>query len=53
MDKAEVRFYESRKGPDQRANWYCEKRIKLSLGGMSPLEYSQSKGIQTPNLSTG
>ena len=36
---------------DQYLHWYCEKRIKLSLGGMSPLEYRQSKGIRTPNLS--
>ena len=38
---------------DQYLHWYCEKRIKLSLGGMSPLEYRQSKGIRTPNLSAG
>ena len=38
---------------DQYLHWYCEKRIRLSLGGMSPLEYRQSKGIRTPNLSAG
>ena len=26
-------------------HWYNEKRIKLSLGGMSPLEYRQSLGL--------
>ena len=26
-------------------NWYCDKRIKLSLGGMSPLEYRRSLGL--------
>ena len=25
--------------------WYNEKRIKLSLGGMSPLEYRRSLGL--------
>ena len=25
--------------------WYNEKRIKISLGNMSPLEYRQSLGI--------
>ena len=38
---------------DQYLHWYCEKRIKLSLGEMSPLEYRKSKGIRTPNLSAG
>ena len=38
---------------DQYLHWYCEKRIKLSLDGMSPLEYRKSKGIRTPNLSAG
>ena len=32
---------------DQYLHWYCEKRIKLSLGGMSPLEYRRSKGLLT------
>ncbi len=26
-------------------HWYCKDRIKLSLGGMSPLEYRQSLGL--------
>lgn len=26
-------------------NWYREKRIKISLGGMSPLEYRQNLGL--------
>jgi transposase InsO family protein/transposase-like protein len=26
-------------------NWYAEKRIKLSLGGMSPLNYRKSLGL--------
>ena len=34
---------------DQYLRWYCEKRIKLSLGGMSPLEYRHSKGLLTPS----
>ena len=25
--------------------WYREKRIKVSLGGMSPLEYRRSLGM--------
>ncbi|MEE3394945.1 MAG: IS3 family transposase, partial [Candidatus Onthomonas sp.] len=25
--------------------WYREKRIKISLGGMSPVEYRQSLGL--------
>jgi transposase InsO family protein/transposase-like protein len=25
--------------------WYCKKRIKLSLGGMSPMEYRKSLGL--------
>ena len=25
-------------------HWYCHKRIKLSLGGMSPINYRKSKG---------
>jgi putative transposase len=25
--------------------WYNEKRIKMSLGGMSPLEYRRSRGL--------
>ena len=25
--------------------WYAEKRIKLSLGGLSPLQYRQSLGL--------
>ena len=27
---------------DQYIHWYNEKRIKLSLGGMSPVEYRRS-----------
>ncbi|MBE5942476.1 MAG: hypothetical protein E7264_08070, partial [Lachnospiraceae bacterium] len=27
--------------------WYNEERIKMSLGGMSPLEYRRSLGIAT------
>lgn len=30
---------------DEYICWYREKRIKMSLGGMSPLEYRRSKGI--------
>lgn len=30
---------------DQYIHWYNEKRIKLSLGGMSPVEYRQSLGL--------
>lgn len=25
--------------------WYNEKRIKISLGGMSPIEYRESLGL--------
>ena len=30
---------------DGYLRWYCEKRIKMSLGAMSPLEYRQSLGL--------
>lgn len=30
---------------DQYINWYNEKRIKMSLGGMSPLNYRRSLGL--------
>ncbi|MDO4482694.1 MAG: IS3 family transposase [Bacillota bacterium] len=30
---------------DQYIHWYNEKRIKLSLGGMSPVEYRRSLGL--------
>lgn len=30
---------------DKYIKWYSEKRIKLSLGGMSPLEYRKSLGL--------
>ena len=29
--------------------WYAEKRIKLSLGGLSPLQYRQSLGLSVQN----
>jgi len=30
---------------DEYIKWYAEKRIKLSLGGMSPLDYRRSLGL--------
>lgn len=30
---------------DQYLHWYSEERIKMSLGGMSPLEYRRSLGL--------
>jgi putative transposase len=30
---------------DEYIKWYAEKRIKLSLGGMSPLDYRKSLGL--------
>jgi transposase InsO family protein len=30
---------------DKYIRWYAEKRIKLSLGGMSPLDYRKSLGL--------
>jgi transposase InsO family protein len=30
---------------DKYLHWYAEKRIKLSLGGMSPLQYRKSLGL--------
>lgn len=30
---------------DEYLHWYSEKRIKLSLGGMSPIEYRRSLGL--------
>lgn len=32
---------------DKYIHWYNENRIKMSLGGMSPLEYRRSLGIAT------
>ncbi|MBQ7058838.1 MAG: IS3 family transposase, partial [Firmicutes bacterium] len=26
-------------------HWYSERRIKLSLGGMSPIQYRKSLGL--------
>ncbi len=28
--------------------WFCSKRIKLRLGGMSPIQYRESKGYSVP-----
>ena len=30
---------------DEYIRWYCEKRIKVSLGGMSPIEYRRNLGL--------
>lgn len=30
---------------DRYIHWYNEKRIKISLGGLSPVEYRQSLGL--------
>ena len=30
---------------NQYMQWYRDKRIKLSLGGLSPMEYRRSLGI--------
>ena len=30
---------------DKYIKWYTKKRIKLSLGGMSPLDYRMSLGL--------
>lgn len=30
---------------NQYIHWYNEKRIKMSLGGMSPLNYRKSLGV--------
>lgn len=30
---------------DHYLHWYAEKRIKVSLGGMSPMQYRQSLGL--------
>ena len=30
---------------DEYLKWYCEKRVKLSMGGMSPVEFRESRGI--------
>ena len=30
---------------DEYIHWYAEKRIKLSLGGLSPIQYRQSRGL--------
>lgn len=33
---------------DEYMYWYCSKRIKLSLGGKSPMEYRRSLGLVVP-----
>ena len=33
---------------DQYIQWYANDRIKLSLGGMSPMDYRKSLGLLTP-----
>ncbi len=33
---------------DQYIQWYANDRIKLSLGGMSPMDYRRSLGLLTP-----
>ena len=33
--------------------WYREKRIKLSLGGLSPMEYRRSLGLTWTRYSSG
>ena len=33
---------------DQYINWYANDRIKLSLGGMSPMDYRRSLGLLEP-----
>lgn len=33
---------------DQYIQWYANDRIKLSLGGMSPMDYRRSLGLPTP-----
>ena len=30
---------------DEYMRWYCNKRIKLSLGALSPIEYRKSLGV--------
>lgn len=30
---------------DRYIHWYAEKRIKISLGGLSPLQYRRAQGI--------
>lgn len=32
---------------DSYIRWYNEKRIKISLGALSPLEYRESLGLRT------
>ena len=31
---------------DQYIQWYVNKRIKVSLGGLSPFDYRKSLGLQ-------
>lgn len=30
---------------DQYLHWYCEERVKISLGGQSPIQYRKSLGL--------
>ena len=30
---------------DEYLNWYAQKRIKISLGGLSPVEFRKRNGI--------
>ena len=34
---------------EEYLKWYCEKRIKVSLGGLSPIEYRDNRGIVARN----
>ena len=42
---ADITVVEFIKQLDDYMHWYAEKRIKLSLGGMSPLDYRKSLGL--------
>lgn len=36
---------------DAYMHWYAEKRVKVSLGGLSPLEYRRKLGIASCRIS--
>ena len=41
----QVSLDDFRQGIDRYINWYNHKRIKLSLGGLSPIEYRHHLGF--------
>ena len=45
LSRKQVSLDDFRQEIDRYINWYNHKRIKLSLGGMSPIEYRHHLGF--------